>query len=101
MSPWRYSFHQDHQDEILKLKSTHGETFIALIAGDDGIAGFDFNLFKEVLDDLHEEQEWVSVTRKPRENYRIKGNNGTLKKPLPRNSFPSILVDYFKRELGL
>jgi|TARA_B110001469_G_scaffold20487_1_gene21278 hypothetical protein len=101
LSPWRYSFHQDHQDEILKLKSTHGETFIALIAGDDGIAGFDFNLFKEVLDDLHEEQEWVSVTRKPRENYRIKGNNGTLKKPLPRNSFPSILVDYFKRELGL
>jgi hypothetical protein len=101
LSPWRYSFHCDHQDEISKLKSTHGETFIALIAGDDGIAGFDFNLLKEVLDEHYEEQEWVSVTRKPRENYRIKGNDGTLNKTLPGNSYPSILVDYFKRELGL
>ena len=101
LSPWRYSFNRDHQDEILKLKSTHGESFIALIAGDDGIAGFDFTLLKEVLDDHHEEQEWVSVTRKPRENYRIKGNDGTLNSTLPRNSFPGIVVDYFRKELGL
>lgn len=101
LSPWRYSFHQDHQDEILRLKSTHGEIFIALIAGDDGIVAFDFSLLKEILDDNHEKQEWVSVTRKPRENYRIKGSNGALNKPLPRNSFPGSLVEYFKRELSL
>lgn len=101
LSPWRYSFSREHQDEILQLKSTHGETFIALIAGDDGIAAFDFSLLKEILDEDHEEQEWVSVNRKPRENYRIKGSDGALNKPLSRNSFPGTLVEYFKRELGL
>jgi hypothetical protein len=101
LSPWRYSFHKDHQDEILQLKLTHGETFIALVAGNDGIAAFDFEMLKEMLDEHHEEQEWVSVTRKPRENYRIKGNDGELSKSLPGNSFPGLLVDYFKQELGL
>ena len=101
LSPWRYSFHRDHQDEILQMKSTRGEAFIALIAGDDGIAAFDFGILKQVLDEHHEEQEWVSVTRKPRENYRVKGNDGALTKSLPGNSFPGIIVDHFKRELGL
>ncbi|MDA9550253.1 hypothetical protein N9Q02_01090 [bacterium] len=101
LSPWKYSFHRDHQNEILKLKSTHGEAFIALIAGNDGIAAFNFHQLKEILDEDHEEQEWVSVSREPREQYRIKGNDGALSNPLPRNAFPGILVDYFRQELGL
>ena len=78
LSPWSYSFHRDHQDEISQVKLTYGEVFVALIAGNDGIVGFDYDLLKEVLDDDHEEQEWVSVTRKPKEYYRVKGNNGIL-----------------------
>jgi hypothetical protein len=101
LSPWGYSFHRDHQDEILQIKSTHGEIFVALIAGSDGIVAFDFQQFKEILDEDHEEQEWVSVSREPREQYRIKGNDGALSNPLPRNAFPGILVDYFKQELSL
>lgn len=101
LSPWRYSFSREHQDEVLHLKQAHGETFIALIAGDDGIAAFDFSMLKEVLDNHHEDQEWISATRNPRENYRIKGNDGAFSKPLPGNSFPGVVVNYFKRELGL
>ena len=101
LSPWRYSFHKEHQDEILQLKLTHGETFIALVAGSDGIAAFDFETLKEMLDEHHEEQEWVSVTRKPKQNYRVKGNDGGLNKSLSGNSFPGLLVDYFKQELSL
>ena len=98
-SPWRYSFTKDHQDEIQALKDSHDEVFVAFVNGDDGVACLDFNALKQILDEHHEEQEWVAISRKLRENYRVAGNDGKHEKPLPKNNFPSIVVDYFKREL--
>ena len=98
-SPWRYNFDKSHQDEIAELKKKHGEVFIALVAGDDGIACINYAQLKSILDEYHEEQEWVSVTRKLRQNYRIKGHDGSLEKPLPRNSFPDNIVKHFKSSL--
>ena len=63
--------------------------------GDDGIACVDFDRFKQVLDEHHEDQEWVRVSRKPRETYRISGNDGKMENPLPKNSFPKIISNYF------
>lgn len=99
-TPWGYSFDKSHQDEIAQLKKNHGEVFIAFVAGDDGIACVDFEQLKELLDSNHEEQEWVRVSRKLRQNYRIKGNDGSLEKPLPRNSFPANIVKHFKEKLS-
>jgi hypothetical protein len=98
-SPWRYSFYKEHQDEIEQLKAEHGQVFIAFVAGDDGIACISYEQLKAILDENHEELEWVSVSRKIRENYRIKGNDGTLERPLPRNSYPVNIVDHFKKTL--
>lgn len=95
VSPWRYSFQKIHQDELLQLKRTHGEAFVVFVNGDDGIACLDFSQFKELLDDDHEEQEWVAVSRKPKQAYRMSGNDGVLGRSLPRNSFPSLISDYF------
>ena len=94
-SPWKYSFQKNHQDELLQLKQTHGEAFVVFVNGDDGIACLDFEQFKQLLDHEHEEQEWVSVARKPKQNYRLKGNDGVLERPLPRNSFPGRISEYF------
>jgi hypothetical protein len=96
LSPWRYSFNKSHQDELLELKMTHGEAFVVFVNGDDGIACVDFDTFKQVLDEKHEEQEWVRVSRKPRQTYRVAGNDGKLDRPLPRNSFPFVISEYFK-----
>ena len=95
-SPWRYNFDQTHQDEIEKLERKHESVFIAFVAEDDGIACIDFRQLKLILDHNHEEQEWVSVSRKLHQNYRVKGNDGSLDRPLPRNSFPNNIVNYFK-----
>jgi hypothetical protein len=95
LSPWRYSFTKDHQDEILKLKKKYGQVFLIFVNGDDGIACISFEKLKEVLDDNHEESEWVSVSRKPRETYRISGTDGKMEKTLPKNSFPKVISEYF------
>ena len=101
LTPWRYSFRLEHQDEIQELKNKYGQVFVAFVNGDDGIACVDFENLKIILDDHHEEQEWVSVSRKPRQNYRIAGNDGAHEKPLPMNSYPQVIVEYFREQLKL
>jgi hypothetical protein len=97
VSPWAYTFQKEHQDEILELKKECGEVFVVFVNGDDGIAGITFDQLKQILDYNHEQQEWVRISRKLRETYRISGNDGKLDKPLPKNSFPKIVSEYFER----
>ena len=77
---------REHQDEVFELKKNYGQVFLVFVNGDDGIARVDFDRFKQVLDEHHEDQEWVRH-RKPRETYRISGNDGKMENPLPKNSF--------------
>lgn len=98
LSPWGYSFHQSHQDELLFFKEKCGEAFSIFVNSDDGFACLNFTSMKEVLDDHHEEQEWVSVSRKPKQAYRISGNDGKLERPVPVNAFPEIIVGHFENE---
>ena len=98
-TPWSYSFDRSHQDEIAQLKKAHDQVFVAFVAGDDGIACINFEQLKELSDSNHEQQEWVRVSRKLRQNYRIKGNDGSLERPLPRNSFPMNIVTFLKSQL--
>lgn len=99
ISPWRFNFTKDQQDEIANLQSNHKQVFLVFVNGDDGIACISFERFKQILDHNHDEQEWVSVSRKPRETYRLKGNDGQLESPLPANSFPKVISEYFENLL--
>ena len=99
LSPWRYTFLERHQDEIELLHTKYGQVFIAFVCADDGIACIDFDELKSILDEHHEEQEWVSVTRKLNQNYRIKGNDGVYAKSLSRAKFPDNCADYFCKKL--
>jgi len=99
-TPWSYSFDKSHQDEIAYLQKVHDQVFIAFVAGDDGIACIDFEQLKELLDSNYEQQEWVRVSRKLRQNYRITGNDGSMERPLARSSFPMNIVKFFKTQLG-
>ncbi len=94
-SPWRYSFQKDHQDELKVFKENCGEAFTVFVNGDDGFSIVDFSDMKILLDETHEEQEWVAISREPRQGYRASGNDGKLQKPIPKNNFPTIIVDYF------
>jgi hypothetical protein len=85
MSPWRYSFKKEHQDEILKMKQGLADVFVVLVCNDDGIVALNFSEFKSILNEDHEKVEWVSVARNPREMYLVKGSDGKLPFKVGRN----------------
>lgn len=98
-SPWRYNYLRQHQDEIRELKLHHGEVFNVFVNGNDGFACVNYETLKTLLDEKHEEQEWIAISRKPREAYRISGNDGREEQVLRKNNFPNAIIDYFKDNL--
>ena len=95
-SPWRYNFFREHQNEIDELKINCNEVFIILVNGDDGVACFNYETLKVLLDDFHEDQEWISVKRGLREQYAIAGKDGQLPFKLASSSFPSVITDFIQ-----
>ncbi len=88
LSPWSFTFQKDHQDEILEMRKQFKDVFIAFVCHTDGIACLSFTELKAVLDDCHEEVEWVRIQRRPREKYAISGTDGNLKFKIGENEFP-------------
>jgi|SRR5580700_8174752 hypothetical protein len=78
LSPWTFSFQKEHQDEIQELKNSLKEVFLILVCGDDGIVTLGFAELKKILDESHSDTEWISASRTPRKEYKVKGSDGTL-----------------------
>jgi hypothetical protein len=91
MTPWRFSFKKEHQDEIYEMKSLYRQVFLVLVCNDDGIVCLSYEELKQILDDEHDPTEWVSATRHPREMYAVKGSNGSLEFKISAKQFPSKL----------
>lgn len=92
LSPWRFSFAREHQDEIKQMRQQLKNVFVVFVCGTDGIVALSYNDLKNILDDVHEEVEWVSIARTARKMYLVKGSDGTLpfkaaKKDFPRSLF--------------
>ena len=96
-SPWRYSFQLVHQMEMDLLKDECDEMFLVLIAGSDGIASINYSSLKEVLDDNFADVEWISLSRKHNQSYRVAGSDGRLNSTLPKNTFPNLIIDYISK----
>lgn len=93
MSPWRFSFAKEHQDEILEMKNKFGEVFLLLVCGEDGIVALSFDELKEILNETHEPLEWISVVRGKNTEYSIKGSDGLLGHKISRSDFPRKLFE--------
>ena len=94
LSPWRYTFLREHQEFIEQLRTTHQDVFLALVNGNDGVACFNYTTLKILLDDHFDESEWISVRRKPNEQYTVAGKDGKLSGKLPLNEFPSAIIQF-------
>lgn len=93
MSPWRFSFAKDHQDEILNIKNTLGEAFILLGCGEDGVVCLSFDDLKKILNEIHDQTEWISVSRTRNKEYTIKGTDGSLEYKISKTDFPKKLFE--------
>lgn len=94
LSPWRFSFQKEHQDEILRMKNELGSIFVLLVCGKDGIVTLSFDELKTILNDSHEETEWISAARQLNQEYTIKGSDGSLKRKVGKNDFPKKLFSF-------
>lgn len=92
MTPWRFSFQKKHQDEIREMKSKYSKIFLVLVCGDDGIVTLSYEELKLILDEQHEEVEWIAASRRPREKYKITGSDGKLKYKIGENEFPNKIL---------
>ena len=95
LSPWGFTFQKIHQEEIEMLSDECNEVFVVFACGDDGFMCLDYGELKEVLDENYEETESISISRKLRQNYRVSGTDGKLKKTVTRN-FPNKIMDFIK-----
>jgi len=94
LSPWRFSFQKRHQDEILDLKNKFGEVFVLLVCNDDGIVALKFDELKHILNEVHDNVEWISVRRGRREMYSVQGSDGKLEFKMAKNDYAKRILEF-------
>jgi len=95
--PWNFNFLKPHQEQIEAANSLYSECVTCLICGKDGIVGLQWQELKNVLDSEYEVQEHVTVRRKLKTMYAIKGRNGCLEHRVARGAvFEKIQALAFK-----
>ena len=62
--------------------------FLILVCNKDGFVCINNKTLKLILDENHDEVEWISASRLARESYTVKGSDGKLKFKLNQNDFP-------------
>jgi hypothetical protein len=88
MTPWRFTFTQEHQKEIDLLKSNFKNVFLLLVCNGDGVVCLSYSELKTILDNQHDPIEWIRATRRKREMYAVRGSNGELDFKVGQNDFP-------------
>jgi hypothetical protein len=94
LSPWVYSYDRAHQIAIQQLAVENGEAFSVFVNGEDGYTCLDLQGLRDVLDEQFDDVEWIRISRKLRESYRVSGKNGSLERPVAQTSFPQVILDY-------
>lgn len=89
LSPWRFSFSDEHQNEIADMNQRLSAVYVLLVCHTDGVVALSFDEFRALLDERHEAVEWVSASRGRGQMYLLKGSDGTLPFKIGRNEFPA------------
>lgn len=93
MSPWRFSFLKKHQDEIATMKIHLREVFLVLVCGKDGVVSLCYSDLKKILNEVHDDIEWISAARNPKKEYTIKGSDGVLERKIGKSNFPKKIIE--------
>jgi len=99
ISPWRFSFNKPNQDSLQDVKVKYGSALVVFVCGHDGICCLEFDEFKNVLDYVHEEIEWVSVKRRKHEKYSVAGKDGELRGKVAEGDFIKKICKYLNIKL--
>ena len=96
-SPWTFTFHKEHQEEIEILEEYTSGVLVMLVCGRDGVVCLSHSELKELLDDNFEESEGVRIKRPLRGNYHLKGRDGKLSKTIKRSDLKDKIINLLKK----
>lgn len=84
--PWTFNFYRSHKENQKDLYEEYGECFTCLICGRDGVVGLRMSELNQITNRLLSEQDCISVHRKLKNMYSVKGRNGELSNRISRRS---------------
>jgi len=85
ISPWRFTFHTEHVEELAKLFTEFELVFLVLICGRDSIAVMDSEEIGELLPLSKPEGAWVSVRTGHNTMLTVEGSAGSLKRKIRKS----------------
>ena len=80
ISPWRFTFHREHIEEMAELLSDFEHVYLVLICGRDSIAVIDSEEIEALLPIATPEASWVSVQTGHNTMLTVEGSAGKLKR---------------------
>lgn len=89
LSPWQFSFHQEHTDRVNELENKCKKLFIALICYDDGICCLSLDEYRKVIhEDDVDNTKSIRISRLRNEKYKVTGSDGKLAYKIGNSHFP-------------
>jgi len=87
LSPWHFSFQPLHLLELQEIDQKNHNVIVTLVCRDDGIVGLTFEEFLQVTDITSGSTESISINRRHREKYAVKGSLGALRQKIGKTDF--------------
>jgi hypothetical protein len=85
LTPWRFTFHTNHVEDMKTLFSKHEHVFLVLVCGRDCIAVVERSEIERVLPIDSPSLAWVSVQTSHNTSLTVEGSNGSLKRKLRKS----------------
>ena len=80
LSPWGFTFSEEHVREIEDMNERLGKVFVVLVCNEDGICCLDWQEFATVIStESTMYPKWISLSRMKGEKYSVWGRDGKLK----------------------
>ncbi len=84
LTPWRFTFQENHIDSLKEMFSKHQHSFLVLVCGRDSIAVVEKTEIESILPIELPEVSWVSVQRSHNTSLTVEGSSGTLKRKIKK-----------------
>lgn len=95
ISPWPFTFEEEHVKELDELNELLGNAFIVLVCNDDGVCCLNWKEFCTIISvDSNNYPKWVKATRRKNEKYSVSGSDGELKYKIGNIDFPDKLKNH-------
>ncbi len=89
LTPWSFTFSQDHVHEIGEMNQRLGQVYVVLICNEDGICCLNWQEFATVIStESKTYPKWISVSRMKGEKYSVWGRDGELRHKVGNIDFP-------------